>query len=216
MSKDIFIFAGQSNAVALNSNAAEEEYLALTGKELTVYNCAVGGTYIIQHAQEYATTTWKTPTPSCKKLMLTEIGKGNKIVGVAFWQGESDAFNMSFRTSQYQNTWPTDWFTLFQKVQKLYREGINQPNLPFILVKLPTIKSGCYPASGAINSLYWNIIQEVQQSAPLVQPFTSLLDLDSHNISYTCGDIHLSNQVGKYEQVSRLIIQKWVQDYFNQ
>ena len=205
---DVILVAGQSNALALDSIAIKNKYQQLTGRTVDVYNCSVGDTYIIQHAQEYATTYWKTPSVTCRYIAQREKGQGHAITGIIFWQGESDTFKIANRLSQYQNTWSTDWLRNFQQVQRIFRDGLNEPGLPFVVIKQPSVLPGCFPA--AIEPSYYNIVRELQVAAEVVSPSTRTLNID--DINYDCNSVHLYNQPGIYTTISERAAIKLVQN----
>lgn len=212
---NVILFWGQSNAVNLDAAAFKAKYLQLTGQTVEVINCAQGNTYILQHAQEYATATMGTPTVICRMEAQKQKGLGNNVIGVIGWQGENDAIINAYRPAAYQNTWYSDWLRHFQTVQRILREGLNQPNLPFVIIKLPVAPSVPCRVATIDYPTYWETIRLFQEAAAVIQPSTALVNLDAAGIQYNCGDVHLTGQPGKYAQVSELAAAKFVERFWN-
>ena len=194
---NVVLFAGQSNAVSLNAAAFKAKYLQLTGQSVEVINCAAGNTYILQHAQEYATASMLTPNVLCRMEAQKQKGLKNNVIGVIWWQGENDAVINSSRPAAFQNTWYSDWLRHFQTVQKILRDGLNQPSLPFVLIKLPVAPAPACRIATIDYPTYWETIRLSQETAAIIQPSTALVNLDAAGIQYNCGDVHLTGQPGK-------------------
>lgn len=210
---NVVLFAGQSNAVNLDVPAFKAKYLQLTGQSVEVINCAQGNTYILQHVQEYATASMGTPNVICRMEAQKQKGLGNNVIGVIWWQGENDAIINSARPAPYQNTWYSDWLRHFQSVQRILREGLNQPNLPFVVIQLPVAPSVPCRVATIDYPIYWETIRLFQVAASVIQPSTALLSLSANNIQYNCQDVHLTGQPGKYAQVSELAAIKFVEQF---
>lgn len=212
---DVFIFWGQSNAQYLDANAFIAKYTQLTGKPASVINCAQGNTYILQHAAEYATATMGTPSVICRMEAQKQIALGNNIAGAIGWHGENESIINAYRPAQYQNTWYSDWLRHFQSVQRILREGINKPSLPFVIIKLPAAPTPACRVSTIDYPTYWETIRLFQVAATIIQPNTALVDLDLAGIQYNCQDVHLTGQPGKYAQVAELAAQKFYDEFVN-
>jgi hypothetical protein len=196
--KDVVIFAGQSNALLLDTPAFQAKYLALTGQPVDVYNCAVGSTYIMQHALDFVTPSLGAPTAECRQIMQREVGLGNTIKGVIFWQGESDTFKTAVRPAAFRGSYSTDWLRNFQTVQQIFRNAINKPALKFVVIRLPKILPGCMISS--IEPISYQYIREFQKALPFIQNDTAILANDDE--VYTCGDVHLTGQPGAYTRIT--------------
>ena len=210
---DVVLFGGQSNGQYLDANAFKAKYLQLTGQNVNVINCAQGNTYILQHVQEYATASMGTPSVICRMEAQKQKGLGNNVIGVIWWQGENDSIINSARPAPYTNTWYSDWLRHFQSVQRILREGLNQPNLPFVLIKLPVAPSVPCRVATIDYPTYWETIRLFQEAAAIIQPSTALVNLDAAGIQYNCVDVHLTGQPGKYALVSELSAAKFVEKF---
>lgn len=208
LANDVILLAGQSNAVALDSSAFKVKYETLTGRTVDVINCAVGGTYIIQHAQEFSSLASATPVTDCRYKAQVQRGKGHIIKGVIFWQGESDTIKLASRTAQFQTAYPIDWLKYFQNMQKIIREGLNQLDLPFVVIKLPSYRANCFPST--VEPIFYTAIKDLQVTAGML-PSTTTLNID--DIYYDCQSVHLANQAGIYSEIARRAAEEWVRGF---
>lgn len=186
----LVVLGGQSGMLTFDQEAFKNKYLALTGINVEIVQCAIGGTYIYQHAQEATQASFLTPSTNCRIVLQARKQAGDEIVGVVFWNGESDTIIYTARAGFATNVWAQDWLHWMRKTEVVYREGLNQPDLPFVILNLPTWTSPACVAAG-VDTGYYNLVKIAQKAAPLLWK-TSAVNLD--DIKYTCGDIHVTGR----------------------
>lgn len=181
------LIAGQSNAVALSEKELSQQLRHDTGREVKVFNCAVGSTYIAQHATTDSVDGVVSPLARCLNIIREQQARGRQLAGVLFWQGESDTFNPQSRKSAFRNHYATQWLSLFLKMQQQVRNEAKNPNLLFVVVKLPGWQSvGCIPNTVSVPS--FKLVTFYQAVLPKWTTNTKILAVQT--AYYDCGEVH--------------------------
>lgn len=206
---DVVVIAGQSGMLTFNQQAFINKYFALSGKTVVIQQCAIGGTYLYQHAQEATQASFLTPSTNCRITLQARKAAGDNIIGVIFWQGESDTIVYTSRTGFATNVWAQDWLHWMRKTEAVYREALNQPDLPFVVLNLPTWTSPACVAPG-VDISYYNLVKIAQNAANQLWR-TSKVNLD--DIKYTCGDIHVTGQPAALVTISERAAQSFYDNF---
>ena len=167
--------SGQIDEISLDPNAGYSPALpfALALLEhdpnmiIGLIPCAVGGSSIIDWQKNDETTSLYE---SCltRARIASEMGQ---IVGLLFFQGETDAMVSSFVPDKKLS--PFQWADHFQQFIQDFRTDLKIPNLPVVFAQLGTQ----YLPSVFIN---WEIIKSQQASIDI--PFTAMIITDDLEI----------------------------------
>lgn len=209
---DLFLFAGQSNSVRLDSPAFIAQYEALTGRTAVVINCGVNGTYMGEWLIDYHAAGKNLTYTNCRQKAYESIAQGNELKGVIWWQGESDSFTGSYREAGKGWVFPIDWVYAMKTLTEKFRRDLNSPNLPFIIFKMaPYGSTGCIPPH--TNLSLWETMRLQQEYAVKNIDNTALVDIGD---TFTnCQSFHHDLSPGAYVMFAQRAAIKWVEK-FNQ
>lgn len=120
----VFVLVGQSNLTRDDGVAVglAQRWGELTGEQAAIINCAVPDTRLAHWARSWIRTT---PYADC----MAKIGDA-QIRGMAFWNGENDAIQLS---------WAVTWGRDFMPIAAGFREDLRQ-NFP---IAVAVLQSGC-------------------------------------------------------------------------